>query len=82
MSEIRSWDEIEGMEGEELTPEERRHCIFVTVRDLVPALLNDDRKDTAYYPYRDDIEAAIEAGEVSVEEMVAAFEVELREYLS
>ena len=54
----------------------RRELILDTVSDLVSNLLWYDRKEDEDLP-RGEIEAAIAAGEITVEEIVVAFAAEL-----
>ena len=53
-----------------------RENILLTVKDLVDALLNTDRRDDEELP-RGEIEKAIENNEVSVDEIVDRFKSEL-----
>jgi len=57
----------------------RKEQIIGTVQDLVGALLWYDRKEDEDLE-RGEIEAAIEAGEISVDEMIDIFSKELREH--
>lgn len=59
---------------------ERAEQIVGTVQDLVEQFINDDRKECEDLP-RGEIEAAIDAGEISVNGIVAVFRGELVEKL-
>ncbi len=58
----------------------RREVILVTVDDLVREFLYDGRKEDEVLP-RGAIEEALEAGEVSKDEIVARFKCMLEEML-
>lgn len=58
----------------------KRELIEMTIADLVIALLDEDRGDDEELP-RGAIEEALEAGELDVEHMVAAFRRKLIEEL-
>ena len=56
----------------------RRELILMTVDDLVTRLFRDDRKEDEELP-RGEIEAAIEAGEITEQEIVDQFDKSLKE---
>ena len=56
----------------------RKEIIEITVKDLVKDLMYYDRKEDEDLPWGS-IEDALEAGEVSIEEMVGWFEARLRQ---
>lgn len=58
----------------------RRELILATVRDFVSDFLYYDRKEDECLP-RNAIEEAIEAGEITVNEIVKEFKDELKKYL-
>ena len=60
--------------------ETRRDLILLTVGDLVSTLLYYGRKDDEELP-EGEIEAAIEAGEITTEEILTHFEQGLREHI-
>lgn len=60
--------------------EKRRDLIETSINDLVSNFLYYDRKEDEELP-RGSIQEAIAAGEISVEEIVATFNKELREGL-
>jgi len=59
----------------------RSALIELTVTDLVTRFLWDDRKDDDELP-RGAIEAAIEAGEITVDEIASLFRAQLEERLT
>lgn len=58
----------------------RRMRILATTSDLASRLMHDDRKDDEDLP-RGAIQEAIEAGEITVEDIVNCFTFELRKIL-
>jgi hypothetical protein len=58
----------------------RKKLIIGTCKDMVSNFLYYDRKEDEELP-RGAIEEAIEAGEITIEEIVKAFEAELRDNL-
>lgn len=58
----------------------RRELILATVGDLVGDLLYYSRREDEDLP-RGEIEAAVEAGEVTVDEMIDRFREKLEEHL-
>lgn len=61
-----------------MKPKTRREKILCVVADLAGELLWDGRKDDEELP-RGEIEAAVDAGEISVDEIVAHFAAALDE---
>ncbi len=59
---------------------DRADLILLTLQDLVSNFLYYDRKEDEELP-RGEIEDAIEAGEISLDEIVAKFREELEKYL-
>ncbi len=64
----------------EAEPQSRRDLIALTVDDLVLNLMDDGRDDDEDLPHGA-IEEAIEAGEVTVDEIVGTFRLGLEEWL-
>lgn len=58
----------------------RRDTVLLAIDDLVTSFTHYDRKDDEELP-QGEIEAAVEAGEVTIEEMVAKFAKSLKREL-